>query len=271
MSAPISRTLRHWRLDPSVDVFDIRTAAEAGNVHCHPTWNFGCVLGGQAQFDVDADHWQADPDGTVVLLNAFQAHASAWLAPDNRYFVIYVGPEAWAEITAMNGVDQTIRFAEPVVRDNILHFAMRGLWAELNARPEGIDLSDIAALLGLCIGRGQTELPDSAQQGATDRSLIDSLAPQASLATGGGTTRVEDVAASLGMSRFQFSRLCNASLGMQPRRLKIQLMVALAQSEIARGASLTDAAILAGFSDQSHMTREFRRTIGMTPREYRDL
>lgn len=79
---------------------------------------------------------------------------------------------------------------------------------------------------------------------------------------------MEDVAAALGLTRFQLSRLCQANHGMQPRRLRLQLMVAQAQVEISKGSSLTEAAHFAGFSDQSHMTREFRKTIGMTPREY---
>jgi AraC family transcriptional regulator len=36
-----------------------------------------------------------------------------------------------------------------------------------------------------------------------------------------------------------------------------------------QGPSLADVAAAAGFADQSHFTRQFRRATGMTPGEYR--
>jgi AraC-like DNA-binding protein len=58
---------------------------------------------------------------------------------------------------------------------------------------------------------------------------------------------------------------------MPPRRFRVQMMVAAAQQAISSGASLAEAAGLAGFSDQSHMSREFRRTYGMTPGEFQKV
>jgi AraC-like DNA-binding protein len=41
--------------------------------------------------------------------------------------------------------------------------------------------------------------------------------------------------------------------------------LALARAAIASGTSLADAAATAGFADQSHMTRHFKRAYGLTP------
>ena len=40
---------------------------------------------------------------------------------------------------------------------------------------------------------------------------------------------------------------------------------------IIAGAPLAEAAIAAGFADQSHMTRHFARTYGMPPGRFRTL
>ena len=37
---------------------------------------------------------------------------------------------------------------------------------------------------------------------------------------------------------------------------------------LREGLSIADAALAAGFSDQPHLTREFGRTLGMTPGQY---
>ena len=39
----------------------------------------------------------------------------------------------------------------------------------------------------------------------------------------------------------------------------------LARSAIERGVPLAEAAASAGFADQSHMTRQFKRAYGLTP------
>ena len=267
MATPISRTLAHWRIEPGIDIFEILTEAEPGTLHCHATYNFGCVLEGEARLDIGEQSF-GQPTGSVVLLNAFEAHASTWLARENRYFVVYVGESAWSQLLQRVGATAGTRFAESIVHDKILFHALKGIWAELQSRPETVTFEDIAGLLHMAIRRGKTETDtDQMDMLPETRAILQGLAPQHT-SRPEGSLRVEDVATALGMTRFQFSRLCQANHGMQPRRLKLQLMVARAQIEISKGVSLTEAALLAGFSDQSHMTREFRKTIGMTPREY---
>jgi len=41
--------------------------------------------------------------------------------------------------------------------------------------------------------------------------------------------------------------------------------LALAQAAIAGGQSLAQVAAEVGFADQSHLTRQFKRTYGLTP------
>jgi AraC-like DNA-binding protein len=47
--------------------------------------------------------------------------------------------------------------------------------------------------------------------------------------------------------------------------------LALARAAIERGLPLAEAAVRAGFADQSHMTRQFKRTYGLTPARWTAL
>jgi AraC-like DNA-binding protein len=57
------------------------------------------------------------------------------------------------------------------------------------------------------------------------------------------------------------------SVGNPLRRYLLWLRVQRAAGAIVAGRSATDAAQIAGFADASHLTRTFRRTLGMTPRD----
>ena len=43
----------------------------------------------------------------------------------------------------------------------------------------------------------------------------------------------------------------------------------MARRHLRSGYALADAALMAGFADQSHMTRAFQRQFGITPGRYR--
>jgi AraC-like DNA-binding protein len=74
-----------------------------------------------------------------------------------------------------------------------------------------------------------------------------------------------ELAALSGVSRFQLLRAFSCQLGITPHAYVIQRRVLLAQRFLADGQTPAQAALQAGFSDQSHMTRAFVRQVGVTP------
>jgi len=63
-------------------------------------------------------------------------------------------------------------------------------------------------------------------------------------------------------------RLFRKQVGMSPHAYLVQLRLEKARELIDSGQSLADAALLAGFSDQSHLTRRFKKRYGLTPGLY---
>jgi AraC-like DNA-binding protein len=68
-----------------------------------------------------------------------------------------------------------------------------------------------------------------------------------------------------GTDRFTLARHFRRALGTSPDRYRTMRRLALARAAIERGLPLARAAAQAGFADQSHMTRQFKRTYGLTP------
>ncbi|WP_244424642.1 AraC family transcriptional regulator [Methylobacterium nodulans] len=78
-----------------------------------------------------------------------------------------------------------------------------------------------------------------------------------------------ELAALSGVSRFQLLRGFSREVGTTPHSYLIQRRVRLARQLLAAGQRPAEAAIAAGFADQSHMTRAFVRQFGVTPARYR--
>src|SRR5258708_35598701 len=73
-----------------------------------------------------------------------------------------------------------------------------------------------------------------------------------------------------GHTEFHFAREFKQSAGVTPHQYLVQKRVKRAQNMLAQtDFSLSDVALASGFSDQSHLTRHFRRLLGTTPREFR--
>lgn len=76
-----------------------------------------------------------------------------------------------------------------------------------------------------------------------------------------------DGLASIGQcSKMHVLRLFKVGVGMTPHGYLTQVRLEQARRMIAAGLPLADAALSAGFADQSHLTRNFRRRYGLTRR-----
>lgn len=74
--------------------------------------------------------------------------------------------------------------------------------------------------------------------------------------------------ASGGYSVYQIIRAFRRRLGTTPHAYLMRMRVDYAASRIAEGDSIAGVAAEAGFADQSHMTRHFKRVYGTTPKQF---
>ena len=137
-------------------------------------------------------------------------------------------------------------------------------------------------------------LPD--QQSATPRQLEASagvlasvfLAPASPRISGGLSPRtarrvrdfidahleesvsIQALAEIAGLSMYHFARAFRRSEGMTPHDYLVQCRVRRVQELLAStDLPLSEIALAAGFSDQSHCARRFRERVGVTPSSYR--
>ncbi len=120
----------------------------------------------------------------------------------------------------------------------------------------------LTALFGVAAAKPRTRPRLSRQQ--LDRSLdyIDSHCFE--------TVRLAELAALLGLSESYFSHAFKASTGMPPSQWQMEVRIGKVKKILPdETLSLAQVAAMAGFADQAHLARSFRRHVGVTPSMWR--
>lgn len=233
-------------------------------LHAHERPYLALVLGGRFRERVGgADH--ECEEGSLLLNTVAAEHEDRFLADRTEVLNVELDAE-WLEALHAEGWDDR----RPVWSERLpVRARFRSLRTELE-EPEGLSAFVIeglcAELLGLAARRS---LPREARAGSApppwlatvERALVERFRRPPSLKELG---LLADVSPTHLVRVFRARYGC--SVGGFARRLR---------SEHARNAvlhtrrELAEIALEAGYSDQSHMTREFRRRFGRTPGELR--
>ncbi|WP_416669747.1 helix-turn-helix domain-containing protein [Egbenema bharatensis] len=82
--------------------------------------------------------------------------------------------------------------------------------------------------------------------------------------------KLADLAALVGISQFHFSHLFKQSMGMAPYQYLLQQRVERAKQLLKQtDHSIMEIALLCGFNSHSHLSKQFRQLVGLTPSAYR--
>jgi AraC-like DNA-binding protein len=148
--------------------------------------------------------------------------------------------------------------------DGVLPAAHAGLVAEVREAMAGDPHDPVAH--GLAIGAVERWLASYLpvdEQGRLVNRLVAWLRDHPEV------TRVDEVAAELGMTERTLQRLVEQRIGLTPKWLLQRRRLHDAVEALkAGGSSLADMAADLGYTDQAHFTHDFRTVTGMTPGEY---
>ncbi len=256
--------------------------AQSFGRHSHDTFGVGLVWRG-AQRSASGRGVVEARAGDIITANPGEVHdGQAFDERGRSWRMLYLAPQLVYEVAAEAGAaaPASIESVRPVLQDAAFSICFQRAFAAVVDTPgqgdpwgqAGEALARETALYALIVQfvRGYTTLaPDRLMSGTidgTDASIRRARARIDDDPCNGVT--LADLAAEAGLSRFQFLRGFARETGLPPHAYLIQRRIALARRLIERGAPLAEAAAGAGFADQSHMTRAFARTLGVTPAQY---
>ncbi|WP_319582452.1 AraC family transcriptional regulator [uncultured Pseudodesulfovibrio sp.] len=225
--------------------------------HTHQSVCATAIMSGVRILETAQGRWEAGA-GQILAVPSDLPHRCQD-AGTIEYAVVSMAPECFATAGLVPGLQPD----RPEVVDDPVRFGDLLRLAELADRPAS-NLERQAALLAvmepLCrsnaASTGTVEPAESERIATVRRHLESACADDVSL---------EELAAMAECSPCRLNRLFARAVGMPPHEYQILQRIRLVKTCIRNGLSLAQSAADAGFSDQSHMTRCFRRVMGMTP------
>lgn len=79
---------------------------------------------------------------------------------------------------------------------------------------------------------------------------------------------LEKLAKLVNLSPFHFNRIFSNQFGMPPHAFQVQIRISESKKFLREGMNISQTALQTGFADQSHLTRHFKKIIGITPGQY---
>jgi len=244
---------------PGIERIEAFFQGRAYAPHRHDTYAIGHTMAGVQCFDYGGATRHSLP-GRVVALHPDERHdGRAGTEAGFRYRMLYVEPALLQEALGENAI--------PFVRggvsgDRRLRSAVHSALADFPDSIDGLRRGEILLAIAEAL-RAATGTPRPA------RVTIDAPAVArvrgfllANLDRPVGSTTLEAVS---GLDRWSLARQFRAACGTSPYRFFTMRRLDRARTLIRQGATLAESSLAAGFADQSHMTRQFKRAYGLPP------
>lgn len=211
------------------------------------------------------------PVGSLSVIHPGAVHSAR--DPEDRRFpssfrMMYADPVLLGEAAAaVSGRSRTPPFFRaPILLDKDLawdflrlHVALEG--AAPTLEQDGRLLSVLTRLVESHAGVGPPP-PPGRERTATKLAweyIEDNLAKSVSM---------DELARAANLSPYHLARVFREEVGLPPHAYQTQARIGRARELLLRGWPIARVARETGFSDQSHLTRHFKRLVGVTPGRY---
>lgn len=254
--------VRAWK--PAVpgvaEVFHARFVDHAYPMHTHDTWALLIVDDGSITYDLDRHHHGARRPAVTVLPPHVPHDGRSATAAGFRKRVVYLESSVLDDHLIGAAVD------EPSLPDRELRHRIHRLHQALDAPGDELEaesrLTFVSERLHGHLVRRAPEQRYEASRGTADllREMLDAtVAERLTLAA---------AAETLGAHPTHLVRAFTRRFGLPPHRYLTGRRVDLARRMLLADRPAAEVATAAGFYDQPHLTRHFRRLLGTTPARY---
>lgn len=261
---------RYWH-DPTfggVELLHASFITHSYMPHAHDGFAVGVIVAGAERFRYrGADHIASA--GSIVAVNPGEIHTGEAAGDGWSYRMFYPPVELLQRAAEeLAGRPQPIPFfGVPVMHDPVLAQQLRELHTALESTAEPLVRETLLiSTLTAVVARHTDAPPAVAVVGAEPaavaqaRRFLDQHKAERPTLT--------QLSEHIGFSPFHLLRVFQRAVGCTPHAYLMQIRVREARRLLNKGLPPAEVAFLTGFADQSHLTRAFRRVIGVPPAQY---
>ncbi|WP_406070501.1 AraC family transcriptional regulator [Streptomyces sp. NBC_01020] len=244
-----------------VEVFHAHFTEHAYPMHVHDAWTLLIVDDGAVRYDLDR-HEHGTPHDTVSLLPPHVPHNGSPATPRGfRKRVLYL------DMTQLGAGYIGAAVDRPDLVDPVLRSRVGRLHMSLASRGDELEAESRLALISERL-RGHLAPGAAARRREDDgRSVADRLRELLDARLVQGVT-LQEAAAEVHAHPAHLVRAFSAAFGITPHQYLTSRRVDRARGLLLEGQQPGEVAVATGFYDQSHLTRHFKRVVGIAPGRY---
>ncbi|MGF1757680.1 AraC family transcriptional regulator [Photobacterium sagamiensis] len=237
--------------------------------HSHEGYTVGVIEQGAQRFYRTGGNHIA-PESSIILVNADEIHNGHSATEGGwSYKAMYPLPEQFEAISheLRSPITGAPYFPDPVVYDPELVSQLRLVFDTLDKSPNRLLRETLvySVLTKLMCKHGRNRVtpadpPKSQRQLKLVKEFLDDF-PTADIS-------LQELAQLAALSPFHLVRAFQKEYGLPPHAYQIQARLHLVKRLLRRGHKISDAAQEAGFHDQSHLHRHFKKAMGITPGQF---
>jgi AraC-like DNA-binding protein len=257
-----------WR-DATLPFIEARSVQDGRKVcygrHWHETFSIGLISCGRCVYTNRKATTEASL-GTVVLMNPGDVHACNPVRGEPwSYRMLYIDVP-W--LNGVRGIDQSRCFTpfsavsttRPELYDGLNHLFDTLIEPQIEHLEKETASISFVELVQHCLGKTQAAcLPRAPRLTRAAGYIRDNCTRSLSLA---------DICAEAGLSPSHLIRAFKRTYGLTPHAYQLNCRIEFCRSLLRAGCSIADVAVTAGFSDQAHFQRTFKKLVAATPGQY---
>ena len=233
-------------------------SGKAYAMHRHDTYAIGRTLAGVQRFSYRRSMRNSLPGNTMVLHPDEPHDGQAGTDDGFRYRMVYIEPSLFQDV--LQG--RALPFLEGgISTDPRLAAATAALLPQTGHQLKSLEqseaLADLAHALAAVSGRPAPRVKGDFLAARRARDYL-----QAHCAS---NVILAELETATGRDRWSLSHDFRVFYGTSPYRYLTMRRLDMVRRLLLAGSTLAQAAMAAGFADQSHMTRHFLKTYGLTP------
>ncbi|MCP3063895.1 AraC family transcriptional regulator [Myxococcus sp. K38C18041901] len=267
-------TARYWVHPelPGLEAQHARYTRHTFAPHSHDAYSLVCMDQGAEALRFQGRTVVA-PEGRLLVINPGQMHSGGAADPGIgwTYRILYIAPELLARAAeeSSSAPRRAPEFATPLLDDALLLRRFSQVFATV-IDASSCRLERDEALCGLLVelvrghstqGQEPTRVVHCAPGIRRARALIEAQVTR--------NIGLRELAREARLSPWHFVRAFRAQMGQTPQVYLRCLRVRHAQRLLATDMAMSEVALACGLADQSHLVKQFTRTLGVTPGQYR--